>query len=135
MSQRPTFTSYHHPGASAVQRYRSALSERPHSIDELAEIAKFALLPDTEFDDDLVLGLEFSEVYLKEAILDHELGDVEMAFVNYARTVTMVSNKIPSHPMFMKLKESHRVRCAAVCLVSLNSNILLSLTFFFLFFF
>lgn len=61
-----------------------------------------------------MLGLEYSEVYLKEAILDHELGDIEMAFVNYARTVTMVSNKIPSHPNFMRLKGSHRSRCAAV---------------------
>ncbi|GJJ14698.1 hypothetical protein Clacol_008965 [Clathrus columnatus] len=129
--QKPSFAAYHHPGPSAASRYRSALSDRPHSIDELAEIARLALLPEVDFRNDLVLGLEYSEVYLKEAIIDHELGDVEMAFVNYARTVTMVSNKIPSHMMFMKLKESHRNRCAAVRPVHFYNKMIVPSDFFF----
>ena len=99
MNQSVTATS------SAAQRtprpYR-----RPASIEELAARAQNGLYDDRR---DLKHHLRTAEKNRRTAKELHKMGDLEAAFVEYAKAATLVLEKLPSHRDYSSLtKEQQR---------------------------
>jgi STAM-binding protein len=68
---------------------------RPRSIAELADIAKESLGDDAR---PFKTWLRIAENARRDAKSFHEQGNVESAFIEYARAATIVLEKIPAHP-------------------------------------
>ncbi|KAF8586957.1 Mov34-domain-containing protein [Ramaria rubella] len=98
----------------------SPLSDRPHSIEELAKIAR---QDNYDRGGDLKQDLRYAEVFLAEGRRDLEAGDLEWAFVHFARAATLVLEKIPTNAHYHEIKESHRKKISAngnVCLDNMD---------------
>ena len=67
---------------------------RPHSIAELAEMAKQSLGDDVR---PFKTWLRIAETARRDAKGFQERGDLESAFIEFARAATIVLEKIPSH--------------------------------------
>ncbi|KAF8513232.1 hypothetical protein JB92DRAFT_236559 [Gautieria morchelliformis] len=83
----------------------SPLSDRPHSIEELARIAgqdKYDRFGDIKQD------LRYAEVYRSEGNKDLQAGDLEWAFIHFARTATLVLHRIPTNSHYNEMKHAHR---------------------------
>lgn len=89
----------------------SPLSDRPHSIEELARIAgqgKYDRFGDIKQD------LRYAEVYLVEGKKDLAAGDLEWAFIHFARTATLVLQRMPTNSHYNEMKAAHRETLADV---------------------
>jgi STAM-binding protein len=75
-------------------------SSRPYSIAELAERAKQALGDDVR---PFKAWLRIAENARRGAKSFSEQGDLESAFVEYAKAATIVLEKIPAHPDYRVL--------------------------------
>jgi USP8 dimerisation domain len=75
-------------------------ASRPHSIAELAERAKQSLGDESR---PFKAWLRVAENARRDAKSFYELGDLESAFVEYAKAATIVLEKIPSHPDYRVL--------------------------------
>ncbi|KAI9459316.1 hypothetical protein F5148DRAFT_964366, partial [Russula earlei] len=73
---------------------------RPHSIAELAELAKLTLGDDPK---PFKAWLRTAENARRAAKSFQEQGDLESAFVEYAKAATIVLEKIPAHPDYRVL--------------------------------
>jgi ubiquitin carboxyl-terminal hydrolase-like protein len=73
---------------------------RPHSIAELAERAKLFLGEDPK---PFKAWLRIAENARRDAKSFYEQGDLELAFVEYAKAATIVLEKIPAHPDYRVL--------------------------------
>jgi STAM-binding protein len=73
---------------------------RPHSIAELAEMAKQSLGDDAR---PFKTWLRIAETARRDAKGFQEQGDLESAFIEFARAATIVLEKIPSHPEYRVL--------------------------------
>ena len=73
---------------------------RPHSIGELAERAKQILGEDPK---PFKAWLRIAENARRDAKSFQEQGDLESAFVEYAKAATIVLEKIPAHPDYRVL--------------------------------
>ncbi|KAI0301378.1 hypothetical protein BC826DRAFT_888745, partial [Russula brevipes] len=73
---------------------------RPHSIAELAEHAKQSLGDDPR---PFKTWLRIAENARRDAKGFREQGDIESAFIEYARAATVVLEKIPAHPDYRVL--------------------------------
>lgn len=92
-------------------RRPSPLTDRPHSIEELARIAgqnKYDRFGDVKQD------LRYAEVYLNEGKKDLAAGDLEWAFIHFARTATLVLQRIPTNSHYQEMKQGHRDTLADV---------------------
>ena len=89
----------------------SPLADRPHSIEELARIAG-----QNKYDryGDIKQDLRFAKVYLVEGKRDLAAGDLEWAFVHFARTATLVLQNMPTNAHYNEMKHAHRVTLADV---------------------
>jgi STAM-binding protein len=76
---------------------------RPHSIAELAEHAKHSLGDDTR---PFKSWLRIAENARRDAKSFQEQGDLESAFIEFARAATIVLEKIPTHPDYRVLLSS-----------------------------
>ena len=72
----------------------------PHSIAELAERAKLVLGEDPK---PFKAWLRIAENARRDAKSFYEQGDLELAFVEYAKAATIVLEKIPAHPDYRVL--------------------------------
>ena len=75
-------------------------ASRPHSIAELAEIAKQSLGDDPR---PFKTWLRIAENARRDAKAFKEQGSLELAFVEYAKAATIVLEKIPFHPEYRVL--------------------------------
>ena len=75
-------------------------ASRPHSIAELADIAKQALGDDPR---PFKTWLRTAENARRDAKSFQEQGDLESAFIEYAKAATIVLEKIPGHPEYRVL--------------------------------
>jgi STAM-binding protein len=75
-------------------------ASRPHSIAELAEFSKQALGDETR---PFKAWLRIAENARRDAKAFREQGNLEMAFVEYAKAATIVLEKIPFHPEYRVL--------------------------------
>jgi STAM-binding protein len=75
-------------------------ASRPHSIAELADLAKQNLGDDTR---PFKTWLRIAENARRDAKSFLEQGDIEGAFVEYAKAATIVLEKIPAHPEYRVL--------------------------------
>jgi len=75
-------------------------TSRPHSIPELADRAKQILGDDQR---PLNAWLRIAERAHRDAKSYQEQGDLESAFVEYAKAATILREKIPTHPDYMVL--------------------------------
>jgi len=78
----------------------SPLNDRPHAIEELARIAEAGKPPDSKFLVSLDAAVVYLEIFLHQAIEDHTIGDLQMAFVNYARAASLTTKRLLEHPLF-----------------------------------
>ncbi len=78
-------------------------ASRPHSIAELAELAKQSLGDDAR---PFKTWLRIAENARRDAKSFQEQGDLESAFIEFARAATIVLEKIPSHPDYRVLLTS-----------------------------
>ncbi len=76
---------------------------RPHSIAELADIAKQSLGEDGR---QFKSWLRMAENARRDAKGFQEQGDLESAFIEFARAATIVLEKIPSHSDYRVLLSS-----------------------------
>ena len=72
-------------------------ASRPHSIAELAEISKQSLGDETR---PFKTWLRIAENARRDAKAFREQGNLELAFVEYAKAATIVLEKIPNHPEY-----------------------------------
>ena len=98
--QNPTLASSNvaHPAPPPPQH--QAPPSRPYSIGELAERAKQILGEDPK---PFKAWLRIAENARRDAKGFQELGDLESAFVEYAKAATIVLEKIPAHPDYRVL--------------------------------
>ena len=75
-------------------------ASRPHSIAELAETAKQSLGDDSR---PFKTWLRIAENARRDAKTFREQGNLELAFVEYAKAATIVLEKIPFHPEYRVL--------------------------------
>jgi hypothetical protein len=87
-----------HPAPPPPQH--QAPPSQPHSIGELAERAKQIL---GEGPRPFKTWLRIAESARRNAKSFHEQGDLESAFVEYAKAATIVLEKIPAHPDYRVL--------------------------------
>ena len=78
-------------------------ASRPHSIAELTEMAKDSL---GEGDFPFKTWLQIAENARRDAQSYQAQGDLESAFVEYAKAATIALEKIPAHPDYMVLLNS-----------------------------
>ncbi|KAI9464131.1 hypothetical protein BJY52DRAFT_1107343, partial [Lactarius psammicola] len=76
---------------------------RPHSIAELAELARQSIGDDAR---PFKSWLRTAENGRRDAKSYQEQGDLESAFIEFARAATIVLEKIPSHPDYRVLLTS-----------------------------
>ena len=76
---------------------------RPYSVTELAERAKQSLDSSIGPIKPFNVWLRIAENAYRDAKSLHELGDLELAFVEYAKAATILLQKIPSHPDYWVL--------------------------------
>ncbi|KAI0249308.1 hypothetical protein BJV78DRAFT_1088396, partial [Lactifluus subvellereus] len=76
---------------------------RPHSIAELAEIAKHTLGDDNR---PFKTWLRIAENARRDAKNFQEQGDLEAAFIEFAKAATIVLEKIPAHSDYRVLLTS-----------------------------
>ncbi|KAH8976378.1 hypothetical protein EDB86DRAFT_2765419, partial [Lactarius hatsudake] len=76
---------------------------RPHSIAELAELAKQTLGDEAR---PFKAWLRIAENARRDAKSFQEQGDLESAFIDFAKAATIVLEKIPSHPDYRVLLTS-----------------------------
>jgi hypothetical protein len=84
----------------------SSLADRPYSIEELARIAHqdaYDRYGDTKQD------LRSAEVYLIQGKQDLKAGKLQLAFVHFARTATLVLQKMPTNSQYHQMKKAHRL--------------------------
>jgi STAM-binding protein len=93
--QNPNSAPSNHAQAAPPQA-----SSRPHSIAELAERAKQTLGEDAR---PFKAWLRIAENARRGAKSFYEQGDLESAFVEYAKAATIVLEKIPAHPDYRVL--------------------------------
>jgi hypothetical protein len=95
--QNPTLASSNvtHPAPPPPQH--PAPPSRPYSIGELAERAKQILGEDPK---QFKTWLRIAENARRDAKSFQEQGDLESAFVEYAKAATIVLEKIPAHPEY-----------------------------------
>jgi STAM-binding protein len=96
-------TDNQHSQASLRQPPPSQL--RPHSIAELAECAKQSLGDDVR---PLKAWLGIAENALRDARSFCEQGDLDSAFVEYAKAATSVLERIPAHPDYRVLLDERQ---------------------------
>lgn len=84
----------------ALPPQHQAPPSRPHSIGELAERAKQILGEDPR---PFKAWLRIAENARRDAKSFQEQGDLESAFVEYAKAATIVLEKIPAHPDYRVL--------------------------------
>jgi hypothetical protein len=97
-TQNPTSTppNVAHPAPSQ----HHVPPSRPYSIGELAERAKQILGKDPK---PFKAWLRIAENARRDAKSSRKQGDLESAFVEYAKAATIVLEKIPAHPDYMVL--------------------------------
>ncbi|KAI0298362.1 hypothetical protein B0F90DRAFT_713962 [Multifurca ochricompacta] len=101
---------------------------RPHSIAELAELAKQSFGDDTR---PFKAWLRIAENARRDAKSFQEQGDIESAFVEFAKAATIVLEKIPSHPDYRVLLSSTQrhnmglmnLRSSSISLVKSSSSL------------
>lgn len=104
--QPATFSQVHYqnPTRSNPAQPRTAPTpleaSRPHSIAELAELAKQSLGDDVR---PFKTWLRIAETARRDAKSFQEQGDLEASFIAFARAATIVLEKIPSHPDYRVL--------------------------------
>jgi STAM-binding protein len=86
---------YRNPSSAPPNVVEAPSTSPPRSITELAEIAKQSLGDDAR---PFKTWLRIAENARRDAKSFHEQGDVESAFIEYARAATIVLEKIPAHP-------------------------------------
>jgi hypothetical protein len=93
------------PQHHAEPRSPSPLADRLHSIDELAAIVSLA-----PYDPDGNIKKDFRlvEMYLAQGKNDLEAGDLQWAFVHFARTATLILVEMPKKDDYYELGEIHR---------------------------
>ena len=97
--QNPNLAPSNHAQAAPPPSQPQA-SSRPHSIAELAERAKQTLGEDAR---PFKAWLRIAENARRGAKSLYEQGDLESAFVEYAKAATIVLEKIPAHPDYRVL--------------------------------
>jgi STAM-binding protein len=90
--QNPTSASPTQPTFAPPSQPQAA--SRPHSIAELAEYAKQTLGDDYK---PFKAWLRIAENARRDAKVFQEQGDLDSAFVEYAKAATIVLEKIPAH--------------------------------------
>ena len=121
-SYSPFVPSPIHGQPVSQPRRPSPLADRPHSIEELAKIsgqAKYDRFGDIKQD------LRYAEVYLAEGKKDLEAGDLEWAFIHFARTATLVLQRMPTNAHYNEMKQAHRDTLADVSSAPLHVTLLL----------
>ncbi|TFK64654.1 Mov34-domain-containing protein [Pluteus cervinus] len=89
-------SSHHHPNPS---------SKRPATIAELAEIALDGLWDESR---ELKHYLRIAEKYRREGKSAAEKGDLELAFVHFAKAATLVLEKLPNHRDYKSVLNSEQ---------------------------
>jgi USP8 dimerisation domain len=98
--QNPNSAPSNAPPPAPPPPQHQAPPSRPHSIGELAERAKQILGDDPK---PFKAWLRIAENARRDAKTFQEHGDLESAFVEYAKAATIVLEKIPSHPDYRVL--------------------------------
>lgn len=98
-NQNPNSAPSNHAQAAAFPSQPRA-SSRPQTIAELAERAKQSLGGDVR---PLKAWLRIAENARRSAKNFDEQGDLDSAFVHYAKAATIVLEKIPGHPDYRVL--------------------------------
>jgi hypothetical protein len=83
-----------HPSTQNSQNYPSSSSRRPATIAELAQRALDNLWDETK---ELKHYLRVAERYRKDGKDYAKRGDLESAFVEFAKAATLVLEKLPTH--------------------------------------
>jgi len=85
---------------SGLTIFQPQATSRPHSIAELAEMAKDSLGEDNF---PFKTWLRIAENARRDAKSHQEQGDFESAFVDYAKAATIALERIPAHPDYKVL--------------------------------